>query len=301
VAEAFVMPRPTTETARDRELLATGTALNLDCGLAGTAWGKGPPVLLAHGWESRRSHWGAFVPALVQAGFSAVAIDAPAHGDSPGQRVNVLEYGKGIDAVTRDRLFDPFFTTKAPGKSTGIGLSYSLGIIQAHGGTITIEDAAEDADAFAGVGTVFVITLPIETSAEKSAATGSAMSAKAKGRALIIDDEEDVAETLADMLERMGMSTTMAVGGVAGQDAMADGAAFDLVLSDIRMPDCDGPTLYTWITANRPDLASRVAFVTGDTLSGIAADFLEQTRCPVLEKPFTPAGLRDLVAAMLPN
>jgi CheY-like chemotaxis protein len=216
-------------------------------------------------------------------------------------RLAVADNGKGIDAVTRDRLFDPFFTTKAPGKSTGIGLSYSLGIIQAHGGTITIEDAAEDADAFAGVGTVFVITLPIETSAEKSAATGSAMSAKAKGRALIIDDEEDVAETLADMLERMGMSTTMAVGGVAGQDAMADGAAFDLVLSDIRMPDCDGPTLYTWITANRPDLASRVAFVTGDTLSGIAADFLEQTRCPVLEKPFTPAGLRDLVAAMLPN
>ena len=56
-------------------------------------------MLLAHGWESRRSHWGAFVPALVQAGFRAVAIDAPAHGDSPGQRVNVLEYGKGIVAV----------------------------------------------------------------------------------------------------------------------------------------------------------------------------------------------------------
>lgn len=208
-------------------------------------------------------------------------------------RLSVADNGKGFDAATRDRLFDPFFTTKAVGKGTGIGLSYSLGIIEAHGGTITIEPAK--------IGTVFVITLPIEALAEQCAAPVTAQSAKAIGRALIIDDEEDVAETLADMLARMGMSVAVAVGGLAGQTAMADGTAFDLVLSDIRMPDCDGPTLYSWITTHRPDLASRVAFVTGDTLSGIAADFLEETRCPVLEKPFTPAGLRDLVAAMLPH
>ncbi|WP_298285018.1 PAS domain S-box protein [Novosphingobium sp.] len=207
-------------------------------------------------------------------------------------RLAIADNGNGIDPATRDRLFDPFFSTKAAGKGTGIGLSFSLGIVQAHGGTISIEDAE--------VGTVFVITLPIESGAEQVVTPTTAQSAKAKGRALIIDDEEDVAETLADMLARMGMSITVAVGGMAGQNAMAGGAEFDLVLSDIRMPDCDGPTLYAWITANRPDLAGRVAFVTGDTLSGIAADFLEETRCPVLEKPFTPAGLRDLVAAMLP-
>ena len=96
VAEAFITPRPTVETPRDRELLQTGVTLPLDCGLAATAWGDGPTVLLAHGWESRRSHWAAFVPALVAAGFRAVAIDAPAHGDSPGRRVNVLEYGRAI-------------------------------------------------------------------------------------------------------------------------------------------------------------------------------------------------------------
>jgi PAS domain S-box-containing protein len=212
-------------------------------------------------------------------------------------RLSVADNGKGIDAATRDRLFDPFFTTKAAGKGTGIGLSYSLGIIEAHGGTITIEDAPETT----GVGTVFVITLPIETGKDTSPAPVSVQTARARGRVLIIDDEEDVAETLADMLARMGMSTTMAVGGVAGQAAMADGAVFDLVLSDIRMPDCDGPTLHAWMALNRPDLTSRIAFVTGDTLSGIAADFLEQTCCPVLEKPFTPAALRDLVASILPD
>jgi CheY-like chemotaxis protein len=86
---------------------------------------------------------------------------------------------------------------------------------------------------------------------------------------------------------------------MTGQAAMAAGASFDIILSDIRMPDLDGPTLYEWMQATRPDLARRIAFVTGDTLSGTAADFLERAQCPVLEKPFTPAALRALIAAML--
>lgn len=206
-------------------------------------------------------------------------------------RLTIADNGKGIDAATRDRIFDPFFTTKAVGSGTGIGLSYSLGIIEAHGGTLKIEDA--------DVGTVFVVTLPIGGATSEAAAPESAQSSKAKGRVLIIDDEEDVADTLADMLQRMGMGVTTAVGGIAGQAALADGTDYDVILSDIRMPDFDGPALYAWMADNRPDLTSRIAFVTGDTFSGVAADFLEQSQCRVLEKPFTPAGLRELIAAML--
>ena len=80
---------------------------------------------------------------------------------------------------------------------------------------------------------------------------------------------------------------------------MAEGAAFDLVLSDIRMPDLDGPALYEWTSINRPDLLDKIAFVTGDTLGGLAADFLAKAGCPVLEKPFSPLGLRTLVAELL--
>jgi pimeloyl-ACP methyl ester carboxylesterase len=68
----------------------------LNCGLVATSWGAGPTVLLAHGWESRRARWGAFIPPLVEAGFCAVGIDAPAHGDSPGEKANVLQYGKAL-------------------------------------------------------------------------------------------------------------------------------------------------------------------------------------------------------------
>jgi hypothetical protein len=100
--EAFVSPRPMPATSRDAELLRRGEPLPLSCGLAATAWGDGPTVLLAHGWESRRTHWGAFIGPLVTAGFRAVAIDAPAHGDSPGTRTNVLEYGRTLVSVGRE-------------------------------------------------------------------------------------------------------------------------------------------------------------------------------------------------------
>ncbi len=206
-------------------------------------------------------------------------------------RLTVADNGKGIDPAVRKKIFDPYFTTKATGFGTGIGLSYSLGIIEAHGGTIAIEDA--------GVGTVFAITLPVKGGEIQPAAPDSAVPAKARGRALIIDDEEDVGETLADMLKRMDIDVTVAVGGVAGQAALARGERFDLILSDVRMPDIDGPALYAWAAAHRPELVRAFAFVTGDTLSGQAADFLQAAGCPVLEKPFTPAALRDLVAATL--
>jgi pimeloyl-ACP methyl ester carboxylesterase len=100
--ERFLTPRPTPVTPRDEELQRQGTGLSLGCGLAATAWGDGPTVLLAHGWESRRTHWGAFVPALVGAGFRAVAVDAPAHGDSPGEHANALQYGLGLVEVGRE-------------------------------------------------------------------------------------------------------------------------------------------------------------------------------------------------------
>ncbi len=97
----FLTPRPVRESQRDQGLLERGTAIALDCGLAATIWGEGPTVLLAHGWESRRTHWGAFVEPLVSAGFRPLAVDAPAHGDSPGETTNVLDYAIKLTAIGR--------------------------------------------------------------------------------------------------------------------------------------------------------------------------------------------------------
>lgn len=99
---AFLAPRPVPATRRDEELLREGRGISLASGLAATAWGDGPTVLLAHGWESRGTHLGAFVAGLVGAGFRAVALDAPAHGASPGGRTTVLEYARRLVEAGRE-------------------------------------------------------------------------------------------------------------------------------------------------------------------------------------------------------
>jgi pimeloyl-ACP methyl ester carboxylesterase len=94
--ERFLTPPRAALTDRDTALLRQGRPVDLKSGLAATAWGDGPTVLLAHGWGSRGTHWGAFVPPLVEAGFRAVAVDAPAHGDSPGRHANALAFALGL-------------------------------------------------------------------------------------------------------------------------------------------------------------------------------------------------------------
>ncbi len=98
---AFLTPQRSPLTPRDEALLRRGAALGLVGGLAATSWGEGPAVLLVHGWSSRGTHWGAFVDALTEAGFRAVAVDSPGHGDSPGDRCHVLELGLRLVEVAR--------------------------------------------------------------------------------------------------------------------------------------------------------------------------------------------------------
>ena len=99
LVELFFTPRPSEPTPRDLELASTGQRLVLKAGLAAWSWGpseNAPAVLLIHGWESRGTHWGGFINALVEAGFRAIAIDAPAHGESPGLQTNALECGRKL-------------------------------------------------------------------------------------------------------------------------------------------------------------------------------------------------------------
>ena len=102
LVEKFFTTKRGPVTSRDLDLLGQGKALNLSSGLAATSWGQGPTVLLAHGWNSRRSHWGLFIPELIAQGFRVVAFDAPAHGDSAGTKVNVLKYGRALMEVSRE-------------------------------------------------------------------------------------------------------------------------------------------------------------------------------------------------------
>jgi len=206
----------------------------------------------------------------------------------------VSDNGPGVPADVARRIFDPFYTTKPQGSGTGIGLSFSLGIAEAHGGALQLVPS--------DTGASFELLLPSapETAAEPVPAVADAVpvSGEAQRRALVVDDELELAETLARLLQGEGFDVAVAVGGAAAIDQLKD-EQFDLVLSDLRMPGVDGPELYAWVRAERPDLAKRIGFVTGDTLGPAAVHFLEEAGRPYIEKPFTRAAIRSLVGELM--
>ena len=205
-------------------------------------------------------------------------------------RIEVADNGHGVPDDIRRRVFEPFFTTKPQGVGTGVGLSFSLGIIEAHGGRLELVDQPS-------CGTCFRITL----AAAKLAAPGTDDEpcavegvCHAAGRALIVDDEAELAEALAIFVGRAGYQVRTALNGIEAQQLLSDGD-YDLVVSDLRMPGMDGPALYDWLERHRPHLIDRIGFVTGDTLGAAAARFIGRTGRPVIEKPFTPESVRELV------
>jgi len=209
----------------------------------------------------------------------------------PESKQLVLELsdnGPGMPPEVRSRIFEPFFTTKDKGSGTGIGLAVSHRILATHGGTITC-------DSMPGRGTTFSIRLPAsppETGAVEQ--RGGLRDEPARLRILVVDDEPDVADVIAELLRTDGHHIDVEESGQAALDRLA-ADEYDLVLSDIRMPGLDGPALYARLAESRPELAGRVAFITGDTLSPKAKQFLEATDCPRLEKPVTLKELRDMV------
>jgi signal transduction histidine kinase len=195
--------------------------------------------------------------------------------------LEVADNGPGVPEEARRRIFEPFYTTKPEGHGTGVGLSFSLGLAEAHGGRLELLPASQ--------GACFRLTLPIDPdqALAKPQAASDFAAMPATRRALVIDDEPEIAEVLADFLSVEGFACELAIGGAAAQAKLVEGS-YDLIVSDLRMPGIDGPQLHAWLARTRPDLAGRMAFTTGDTLGASAARFLEEIKRPVLEKPFMP-------------
>ncbi len=208
-------------------------------------------------------------------------------------RLNIIDNGPGVPAELRARIFEPFFTTKSPGAGTGIGLSLCLASIAAHSGSIAVEDTP-------GGGATFVVELPVRAAgsiATSPRGVGHDRPAMPRRRILVVDDEPEIAATLAEMLQDAGHWVETAENGRQALDRLAAGA-FDLILSDLRMPVMDGPALYGALRASHPALLGRIAFITGDTLSTQIKEFLAATGVPSIEKPFTTEVVRTLVARL---
>jgi signal transduction histidine kinase len=225
-------------------------------------------------------------------GARRLRIGAQLIADAKQVLVEVEDNGPGIPKDMRSRVFEPFFTTKPIGVGTGVGLSLCRSIVSSHGGTITADDAPSG-------GALFRVTLPLGQgdSPKVTAQSPSHTVTGRRQRILIVDDEPDIAEMLAEILDTASYRSVIAR---SGQDALNKIAqqAFDVILCDIRMPDLDGPGLYKALAESYPQLTRRVIFMTGDILSGPSSVELNNT-VPVIEKPFKPAEIKRVVAERL--
>lgn len=216
-----------------------------------------------------------------------LAISGRALDGGRAVRLAVEDNGPGIPPAIAKRVFEPFFTTKTAGGGTGVGLAISRGIIEAHGGTILVERPSTG-------GARLVVVLPAAAPAEASEPRGDAAPCGQSCRILAVDDEPEILELLREVLVADGHQVATAESGRAALETLAAATVpFDLVISDIRMPDLDGPALWRRLEAEGG--SPRIAFMTGDTLGQHARAFLEETRLPCLEKPFTPREARALV------
>ncbi len=206
--------------------------------------------------------------------------------------VKIEDNGPGIPEEIRSRVFEPFFTTKDVGSGTGIGLAFCHRIIETHGGTITLKSKP-------GQQTAFFIRLPASYRPEGALDEEMRDLEKGAGEAiLVVDDERDVGDLITEILRNEGYLVAIARSGVEALRKLKR-RPFQLILSDLNMPNLDGEQLFDVLSSDHPDLIDALAFVTGDTMSPKARSFLEGSGRPYLEKPIRPQELRELAQDLL--
>ncbi len=196
-------------------------------------------------------------------------------------RIEVSDTGHGMNSQTLERIFDPFFTTKEPGQGTGLGLSVSYGIINEHDGRIYARSQE-------GHGSTFVIELPIreepvEHAQERSAKSPVAIAPGRGERILLVDDELMILDLLVEVLLGHGYRVDTASGGEEAWRKIDP--SFDLVISDVRMPQMNGLDLHRRIMAVHPKFRGKMIFMTGDLLDRTTVEFLASVGARILQKP----------------
>ena len=209
--------------------------------------------------------------------------------------VEVADTGTGIPSDIMDRIFEPFFSTKEVGKGTGLGLSTVYGIIKQTGGFIVPESEL-------GKGTVFRIFLPRHTPTSEDLASIKPVATESRparaaddtgqGTILLVEDEEGLRSLNARGLKSRGYNVLEAGNGLEAIE-LIDGhdGSIDLVVSDVVMPEMDGPALLKELRKRSPDL--KIIFVSGYAEEAFAKSLPEGGQFEFLAKPFT---LKQLIA-----
>ena len=214
-------------------------------------------------------------------------------------RIDVADTGTGIPAEIVDKIFEPFFSTKEVGKGTGLGLSTVYGIVKQTGGFVYVDSEAGRRH--------LVPHLPAAASCRKggrqpepAAASDAAKAppAEAKprtdltgqGTILLVEDEEGLRSLNARGLRSRGYSVIEASNGVEAMEALEEkNGAVDLVVSDVVMPEMDGPTLLREMRIRNPNL--KIIFVSGYAEEAFDKSLPENEQFAFLAKPFALSAL----------
>ncbi len=228
-----------------------------------------------------------------------VVLDSDLLSGLPGARsghhvlMQVGDTGDGMDERTKARIFEPFFSTKGPSKGTGLGLATVLGVVEQHQGCITVESAP-------GRGSTFRIYLPRTDEAVEAVFEPlvAEIEPVASGDTILVVDDEDVVRTLAsEILQMKGYSVLEAVNGSeALRLAEREAGPIHLLLTDVVMPQMQGPELANRLRLARPD--TRVMYMSGYAFDVVPTWTLASVD-GFLPKPFTPETLARMVREIL--
>jgi PAS domain S-box-containing protein len=206
-------------------------------------------------------------------------------------RLRVVDDGVGLSPEARAHLFEPFFTTKEVGKGTGLGLASVYGIVRQSNGFITVESEP-------GAGTAFTMYFPAAAPADQALVPPPYGAEPGTGHetVLLVEDEESVRVIVSAVLRRRGYTVVEASGARMACEIFAERHDIDLLLTDVVMPDMNGPALAQRLIGIRPEL--RVLFISGyaDMPTPPGGD---NPNVGFLSKPFQASVLTSRVAQML--
>jgi len=212
-------------------------------------------------------------------------------------RIIISDTGVGISDENLSKIFNPFFSTREVGTGTGLGLSISYGIIKEHSGKIYAKSKPD-------AGTSFFIELPIVSqqgvntfpSAEITGNNNEHVLLQIKKKSiLVVEDEATIAEIIKTTLDGVGLDADTAENALTAIDKLQH-KDYDLIISDMRMPNMDGKGLFRVVQNIKPELLNRIIFITGDLVNPDTRKFFDEYKCKYLAKPFTPTDIKKLVS-----
>jgi PAS domain S-box-containing protein len=213
----------------------------------------------------------------------------PADGELKGEFVAicVADSGQGIPDDILPRIFDPFFTTKEVSKGTGLGLSQVYGFAQQSGGEVRVESQL-------GRGTHFTLYLPRAKQAPKGVEQPEAVESAHGAHVLVVEDNPEVADVAASMLEQLGHQVRVVSNAGAAMSVLSEAEPPDVVFSDIVMAgEMDGVALARRMREEAPDVPILLATGYSQAAERIGDEF------PILRKPYKMSDLSQALTAVM--